>query len=224
MTDNDLSQSSSNASDGAGKTQRRVGKRASFWVLYAIVLTASIGFAIWQGVRFFQGQEGGSAEVPKFPSLRQGRDGRIGPPKLPTTAGLGAMTENVLAGVGMESVEGDPGGLVPPKGAQRRSAFVRRVGREVEIMALYAWRGSFDQAAKYYKEYLGGKGMTFLGERTEPRASASTRPKSSRPRRSYRVFVFQGPKRHVTVTLRRKSENDEMLLIALNLVYPESQR
>jgi hypothetical protein len=224
MTDNDLSQSSSNASDGDGKTHRRVGKHASFWVLYGIVLTASIVFAIYQGVRFFQGQEEGTAEAPKFPSLRQGQDGRIGPPELAPTTGLGAMTGNVLAGVGMEPVDGDPGGLVPPKGAQRRPAFVRRVGREVEIMALYAWRGSFDQAAEYYKEYLGRKGMTFLGERTKTGASASTRPKSSRPRRSYRVFVFQGPKRHVTVTLRRKSENDEMLLITLNLVYPESQR
>ena len=134
------------------------------------------------------------------------------------------MTENVLAGVGMESVEGDPGGLVPPKGAQRRSAFVRRVGREVEIMALYAWSGSFDQAAEYYKEYLVRKGMTFLGERSGPRPSASTRPKSSRTRSPYRVLAFQGDKRHITVMLRRRSGNDGMLSISLSIVYPESQR
>ena len=195
-------------------------KRRWFWVLYAVVLIASVSFAAWQGIRFFRG-ENGSSGPPIFNSLRRSH-GRIGPPAPAPTTGPGEMTDNPLAGVGMAPLNGDPDGIVPPKGAVRRSAFVRRTGDEVEMMARYTWQGSTDRAAGYYREYLSGKGMKFLGERTRTGHSAATRPKSSRNARLRRIFVFHGPRRHATVTLREMSGDEEMLSITLNLVYPDS--
>ena len=132
------------------------------------------------------------------------------------------MIDNPLAGVGMKPLDGDPDGLAPPKGAVRRPGFVRRGGDEVEMMASYTWKGSADRAAEYYREYLGGKGMKFLGEQTRTGRSAATRPGLSRNARPRRIFVFHGPGRTVTVTLREMTGNDRMLSITLNLVYPDS--
>ena len=131
------------------------------------------------------------------------------------------MTDNPLAGVGMKPLNDDPGGLKPPPGSLRRWAFVRRTGDEVEMMAQYAWRGSFDAAAEYYKKYLGDKGMEFLGEQSPKTPGTSTRPKSTRAVRPRRVLVFHALKKHASVTLRHGRKNDQMLLITLNLVYPE---
>ena len=132
------------------------------------------------------------------------------------------MTDNPLAGVGMKPLDGDPDGIAPPRGAARRSAFMRRTDDEVEMMARYTWQGSAERAAEYYREYLSREGMKFLGEQIRTGRSASTRPDSSRNARPRRIFVFHGPRRHVTVTLREMPGNDEMLSITLNLVYPDS--
>jgi len=99
---------------------------------------------------------------------------------------------------------------------------MRETVGEVEMMAFYVWPGDSDGAAEYYKEYLGGKGMKFLGEQTRGGVSASTRPNSSRIVPLRRIFVFHGPKRHVTVTLRQTPGNDGMLSIILNLVRSNS--
>jgi len=90
------------------------------------------------------------------------------------------------------------------------------------MMALYDWIGTSDQAAEYYKKYLDGLGMKFLGQQSRGGSSASTRPKSSRTARPRRVLVFHGPKRHLAVTMRQNPKNDRKVLITLNLVYPES--
>ena len=221
MTGPDSSQQNSpNASGGASEGFGGIHKRRWFWVLYAVVLIASVSFAAWQGIRFFRGGKKSSGP-PIFNSLRRSY-GQIGPPALPPTTGPGEMTDNPLAGVGMTQLDGDPGGIAPPKGAVRRSAFVRRTDDEVEMMARYAWQGSADQAAEYYKKYLAGKDMKFLGEQTRTDRSTTTRPDSSRNARPRRIFVFHGLKRHVTVTLRKMPRNDEMLSITLNLVCPDS--
>jgi len=220
MTGSDPAQSSSNASDGASEGSGGVRKRRWFWILYAVLLIASVSFAAWQGVRFFRGVKGSSGP-PVFNSVRRSY-GRIGPPAPPPATGPTEMTDNPLAGVGMTPLNGDPDGIAPPKGADRRSAFVRRGRDEVEMMARYTWKGSADQAAEYYREYLVGKGMKFLGEQTRTGRSASTRPDSSRNTPLRRIFVFSGPKGNVTVTLRKMRGNDKMLLIALSLMYPDS--
>jgi hypothetical protein len=219
MTDPDSSQSSSTAPDGADDVHRIARKRRWFWVAYAVVLSASVGFAIYQGMLFFGGQDVG--EATKLASVRRSYE-RIGPPSLTPTTGPGGMRGDPLGSVGMTPLKGDPDDLVPPKGSKRRWGFMRKAGDEVEIMAGYVWRGDADAAAEYYKEYLGRKGMKFLGEQIRGPVSASTRPDSSRIVRSRRIFVFQGPKRHVTVTLRSSRKNDGTLSIILNLVYPES--
>ncbi|MCP4374587.1 MAG: hypothetical protein GY794_00185 [bacterium] len=132
------------------------------------------------------------------------------------------MTDNPLAGVGMKPLNADPGQIAPPPGSLRRSAFVRRTNGEVEMMARYIWQGSADQAAEYYKKYLEGKNMKFLGEQFRAGRTTSTRPDSARNIRPRRIFVFHGPKRHVTLTLREMSENDNTLSITLNLICPDS--
>ena len=131
------------------------------------------------------------------------------------------MTDNPLAGVGMAPLAGDPDGIAPPKGSVRRPAFVRRSHNEVEMMARYVWGGSVERAVEYYKEYLSGKGMPFLGERTSTGLRSSTRPNSSRNVRPRRTFVFHGPKGYVIVTLRRVTGKDDTLSITVNLVYPD---
>ncbi|MDP6633651.1 MAG: hypothetical protein QGG42_02015 [Phycisphaerae bacterium] len=219
MTGPNSSQSSTDASDSAPQVRRGAGKRKWFWVFYAVLLIASVGFAIYQGVRFFRGDEG-TEEPTRFTSVR--RSSRIGPPEQPPTTGPSEMTGNPLAGVSMTPVKKDPEGLLPPNGAVRRWAFERRTGDEVEMMASYAWRGSEDQAVDYYKEYLGGKGMKFLGEHNRKASSASTRPRPSRVTRPRRVLVFQGLKRTVTITLRPGRGADGMLSITLDLSYPDS--
>ena len=221
MTAPDSLQSSSSASGNASEGRGGVSRRQWFWILYAVVLTASISFAVYQGVRFFRGEEGASTKRPPPNSVRRAY-GRIGPTAPPPTTGPSEMIDNPLAGVGMRPLRGDPDGIAPPKGASRRSAFVRRTDGEVEMMACYTWQGSADHAAEYYREHLGGKGMKFLGEQARTGRSASTRPDSSRNARSRRIFVFHGPKRHVTVTLRKMPGNDNMLSITLNLVYLDS--
>jgi len=216
----DSSRSSSDASGDASEARGGVQRRRWFWVLYAVVLIASVSFAAWQGIRFFRVEKEPSGP-PIFNSLRRGY-GRIGPPAAPPTTGPGEMTDNPLAGVGMTPLDGDPDGIAPPRGAVRRSAFTRRTVGEVEMMARYTWQGSADRAAGYYKKYLAGKGMKFLGEQTRTGRPATTRPGSSRNARPRRVFVFHGPGRHVTVTLRKMSGGDDMLSITLNLVRPDS--
>ncbi len=220
MPDPDSSQSSFNASGGASEGTGGVRKRKWFWVFYAVVLIASVSFAAWQGIRFYRGRKESSGP-PIFDSLRRSY-GRIGPPAAPPTTGPGEMTDNPLAGVGMTPLDGDPDRIVPPGGAVRRSAFMRRTGGEIEMMARYTWQGSVDRAAEYYKKYLAGKGMKFLGEQTRTERSTATRPGSSRNSRPRRIFVFHGPKGHVTVTLREMTGNDDMLSIILSLVYPDS--
>ena len=221
MTGPDSSQSSSDASGGASEVRVGVRKRRWFWIFYAVVLIASVSFAVYQGIRFFR-DEKGSFGPPVFNSVRRGRHGRIGPAAPSPTTGPSEMTDNPLAGVGMRPLDGAPDGIAPPKGASRRSAFVRQTGDEVEMMARYTWQGTADQAAEYYREYLSGKGMKFLGEQTRTGRSASTRPDSSRNARPHRIFVFHGPKRYVTVTLREMPGNDKMLSITLNLVHTDS--
>jgi hypothetical protein len=193
--------------------------RRLFWVLYTILLVAAIGFATWQGVLFFGVTESGREPI-KLPDVRRSY-GRIGPRAPEPTTGPGEMTGNALIGVGMKPLDADPGGLAPPGGSVRRWAFERRTGDEVEMMALYVWPGTFEAAAEYYKSYLGGKGMKFLGEQSKKTSGASTRPRSDRYVRSRRVFVFHGAKSHAAVTLRKSRKNDQMLLITVNLVYPE---
>jgi len=186
------------------------------------VLIVLIYFTVYyyQCVRSSRGAKE-SSSPPKSPFVRRGY-GQIGPQAPPPTTGPSEMTDNPLAGVAMTPLDGNPGGLAPPKGAVRQSAFVRRTGGEVEMMARYTLQGSADQAAEYYREYLGGKGMKFLGEQVRTGRSASSRPNSSRHVRSRRIFVFHGPKQHVTVTLREMPGNDKTLSITLNLVYPDS--
>jgi len=219
MTDPDSSQSSSKASGGSEGTDG-VRKRKWFWVLYAVVLIASVSFAVWQGNRFYRARKESSGP-PIFDSLRRSY-GRIGPSAAPPTKGPGEMTDNPLAGVGMTPLDGDPDRIAPPRGAVRRSAFMRRTGGEIEMMARYTWQGSMDRAAEYYKKYLAGKDMKFLGEQTRAGRSTTTRPGSSRNARPRRIFVFNGPRGHVTVTLREMTGNDDMLSIILSLVYPDS--
>ncbi|MBL7218612.1 MAG: hypothetical protein ISS69_00735 [Phycisphaerae bacterium] len=220
MTGPDSSQSSSNTSGGASEGRGGVRKRWWFWVLYAVVLIVLVGFTVYfyQRVRSPQGREE-SSDPSKSCFVRRGY-GRIGPQAPPPTTGPSEMTDNPLAGVAMTPLDGNPGGLAPPTGAVRQSAFVRRTGGEVEMMARYTSQGSADQAAEYYRKYLGGKGMKFLGEQTRAGRSASSRPNSLRYARPRRIFVFHGPKRHVTVMLREMPGNDKTLSITLNLVYP----
>ena len=220
MIDSDSSPASTTAPEGASGVSSRVPKRRWFWVLYAILLIASVGFAAYQGVRFFRGVKE-SSRPPVFDSVRRGH-GTPGPPAPPPTTGPGEMTDNPLAGVGMTPLKGDPDGIAPPRGADRRSAFVRRVGGEVEMMARYTWKGSADKAAEYYREYLVAKGMKFLGEQTRAGRLAATRPASSPSARPRRIFVFHGSGRHVTVTLRELPGKDGILSITVNLVYPDS--
>ncbi len=187
------------------------------WAL-SIVLIALVSCAIYIGF-FWSGTE--SSGPPVYDSLRRSF-GPIGPEEPPPVKGPGEMTGNPLAGVGMTPLKGDPDGIAPPRNAVRRSGFVRRSHKETEMMARYVWTGSTDRAMEYYKEYLVGKSMTFIGERTSTRRRPSTRPGSSRDVRPRRILVFHGPKGHVTITLREMTGNDGMLSISLNLVYPDS--
>ena len=229
MTNPESSQppDSPDASEGAAGSPRRVaaGRRKGplFWIVYAIVLTVSLVFATYQGVRYFSSRLDGD-QSPGVVSVRRGRDGRIGPPTSAPAPGPGEMTDNPLAGVGMTPVKGDPGGLAPPSGAIWRWAFERSAGQEREIMALYSWDGSPEQAGEYYKKYLIEKGMKFLGERKFGEDSPSSRPAASRKVRPRWMLLFHGAGQNVTVTLRKPRRTDGMLSIAISVTYPKLQR
>jgi len=219
MTEPDSSQIASKAPHAAAPVSAGVGnRRVMFWIIYAIVLVVTVGFAAYQGWRFF-GRGAEAWAPPQMPSVRRGYD-RIAPSVPQPATGPSEMTSNPLAGVGMKPLDGDPDNLVPPSGAVRRWAFVRNTGDEIEMMALYSWVGSPQQAGEYYKKYLGDMGMKFLGQQTKTTARASTRPGASRTVRPRSVFVFHGPKRHLAVTVRQSRRNDKTVLITLNLVYP----
>ncbi len=180
-------------------------------------MIVSVSFAVYQGVRYFQGPGKPAYHV----DVRRGY-GQIGPSSLPLVAGPREMTDNPLAGVGMKPLNADPGQIAPPPGSFRRYAFVRRTNGEVEMLAKYRWQGSADQAAEYYIKYLEGKNMKFLGEQSRTGRTTSRRSGSATNLRPRRIFVFHGPKRRVTLTLREMSENDNTLSISLNLSCPDS--
>jgi len=220
MTDPDSSQSVSDAPAGETAVRVSIYKRRWFWVLYAVVLVVSIAFAVFQVHRFFTSQ-GSNSSAGTFSGVRRGH-GRIGPPAAPPTSGPSEMTDNPLAGVGMKPLGDDPDGIRPPRGAVRRSAFVREADNEVEMMATYGCQGHPDQAAEHYKEHLIARGLKLLGDRIHSARSATTRAATRPSARSRRVLVFRGPKCHVTVTLRKVSGDDTRLSIALIVVRRDS--
>jgi len=219
MAQTDSSQNDSGAQADAGAARLPLYKRRWFWMLYAAALVASLAFAAFQMHRFFNAHRSAPG-AGVFSRTRRGH-GRIGPPAAPPTSGPSEMTDNPLAGVGMKPLDADPDEIDPPRGSVRRSAFVRKADGEVEMMAIYGWQGHADQAADHYKAYLKGRGMELLSDRVHLPRSATTRPATRPSRRSRRVLIFQGSKRHVTVTLRRLSGDDEMVSISLIVVRRE---
>jgi len=188
-------------------------------MIYGLVLAATTCFAAYHGWRFFGGSGGQSVAQPRFPSVRRGRDGTIGPPASAPARGPGEMTGNPLAGVGMKPMDEDPGRFAPPEGAVRDWAFVRQAD-ETEMMAQYSWTGSSDRAAEYYREYLAEKGMEFLGERRKGTPTTSSRPANSRYVRPRRVLVFHADGRHMSITLRQMRNDEKVLVITVHLIGP----
>ncbi|MBT3201190.1 MAG: hypothetical protein HN350_14915 [Phycisphaerales bacterium] len=163
-------------------------------------------------------------QSPGVVSVRRGQEGQIGPPASAPAPGPGEMTDNPLAGVGMTPLKGEPADLAPPSGAIRRWAFERSSGQEREIMALYSWDGSDQQAGEYYKKYLIEKGMKFLGERKFGEESPSTSSRPARKVRPRRMLLFHGEGQNITVTLRKPRRDDGMLSISISVTYPKLQR
>lgn len=208
-------------------------KKKWFWLIYLLVLAGTVGFAFQQGRRFFRARSspvpGATGDRP-FNVLRRDaplvRPGDAEAPAPRPATGPGEMIRDPLAPAALKPLDHDPGGIAPPEGAIRRSAFERRTGDQAEKFALYNWPGRLADAAEHYKAAFAEAGLKLLSDRTaeprtrprQPSSAPGTREGATRPAPSRRTLIFHAEKRHAIVSLR---SDGSIVKIVLTVIGPD---
>lgn len=156
------------------------------------------------------------------PPVRPG-EGEIPAPR-PAT-GLGEMIRDPLAPAALKPLDHDPGGIAPPEGAIRKSAYERRTGDQAEKFALYSWPGRLADAAEHYRAAFAEAGLKLLSDRTaeprtrprQPSSAPGTREGATRPAPVRRTLIFHAEDRHAVVSLR---SDGSIVKIVLTVIGP----
>lgn len=135
--------------------RRRQARKVVFWTLVAVTAAWGLGRSI-QAYIESRGPKPSWAEVAPIP--------RVVPwePNTPAAAG-----GSPISSMGLRPMAGEPGGIAPPAGATRRTAFERRLTDALEQQARYEWWGSADDAAGHYRKALQDKGFSAVSDKTQ---------------------------------------------------------
>ena len=101
---------------------------------------------------------------------------------------------------GITPLEGDPGSIAPPSGAQRRCALQRQSQDAAVELAGCDYAGEIVAAAAHYRKVLGGQGFVQLAERNV---------------NDRLILTFQKDPTSVTVSLRMAGKKQKMVSIVL---------
>jgi hypothetical protein len=117
---------------------------------------------------------------------------------------ISQLASDPLAAAGVESLPGDPGGLPPPEGAKRRSAFQQRTADSIHQQATYEWPGETPAAAHHYRELLARKGLDLLSDVDKGSVG--------------RVIVARGGSKRVIVSLRKNKTASNRVRISVTMI------
>jgi len=179
--------------------------------LYVAFVVAGV-FAAWQARRLWLSPADETRAVQPG-DLEEWRYGGETPPRASASVHGG-----ILAQIGAEPLEGDPGGIAPPPGAIRGIGVRRTMGGApdrdgrrgaaawVVEQAGYQCPGGVEAAAAHYVERLGERGHRLVADR----AAASGRQ-----------LLFQAPGgERAYVRLRKLDEQRKMVRVTLSLIRP----
>jgi hypothetical protein len=133
--------------------RRRQVRRIVVWTVVAVVAACGLGWGI-QTYLESRHPEPAWTEIAPIPSVVPWE------PNRPAAAG-----GSPISAMGLRPLAGDPGGIAPPSGATRASAFERRLSDGLEQQARYEWWGQVADAAAHYQNVLRQKGFTLASDR-----------------------------------------------------------
>lgn len=113
------------------------------------------------------------------------------------TGGVGSPA----AAMGLRPLAGDPGGIAPPSGATRASAFERKLSDALEQQARYQWWGEPAEAAAHYRKILQQRGFALASDRVG--------------KQGWRTMVLSSGNIACTVTLQTNPGHGRLVIIVV---------
>ena len=153
-----------------------------------VVLLAAGVIAAWKVNAFWRERSAGFKPASSRPAPQAGEP----------AAGL--ELDFPAGAAGVSPLEGDPGGIAPPLGAQRRGGFSRRTGRAAVEVASYDYAGTVEAAADHYRTALAEKGFRRLGEDNPEDAL---------------ILTFKADDASATVSLRKAGKKYKIVIVEL---------
>jgi hypothetical protein len=189
----DVSQGQS-AEPNAPVAGRRQGRKILLWTLVAVAAALGLGWGIQAYMESRQPTPDWSQIAP-IPAVVPWE------PNTPAAAG-----GSPIASLGLRPMSGEPGGIAPPTGATRRSAFERRLTDGLEQQAKYEWWGGPDGAAGHYRKALQEKGFSLVSDKAQGPGQ--------------RMLVMARGNIAATVAMRTYPPQDRLVIIVLTLASP----